>query len=207
MERMQQFFASVGYSVAEGPEIEDDWHNFEALNIPSHHPARAMHDTFYFPDGQLLRTHTSPVQIRAMLAQGAPIRVIAPGRVYRCDYDVTHSPMFHQVEGLVVDKNISMADLKGTVTEFLRVFFEKDLQVRFRASYFPFTEPSAEVDMECVICGGDGCRVCSGTGWLEVMGCGMVHPEVFKHAGVDTEQYSGFAFGMGSSVWRCFDMA
>jgi len=197
MERMQQFFASVGYSVAEGPEIEDDWHNFEALNIPSHHPARAMHDTFYFPDGQLLRTHTSPVQIRAMLAEGAPIRVIAPGRVYRCDYDVTHSPMFHQVDGLVVDRNISMADLKGAVTEFLRVFFEKDLQVRFRASYFPFTEPSAEVDMECVICGGDGCRVCSGTGWLEVMGCGMVHPEVFRHAGVDTEQYSGFAFGMG----------
>ncbi|QGG80075.1 phenylalanine--tRNA ligase subunit alpha [Litorivicinus lipolyticus] len=197
MERMQQFFASVGYSVAEGPEIEDDWHNFEALNIPSHHPARAMHDTFYFPDGQLLRTHTSPVQIRAMLTQGAPIRVIAPGRVYRCDYDVTHSPMFHQVEGLVVDKGISMADLKGTVTEFLRVFFEKDLQVRFRASYFPFTEPSAEVDMECVICNGDGCRVCKGTGWLEVMGCGMVHPEVFKHAGVDGETYSGFAFGMG----------
>ena len=197
MERMQQFFASVGYSVAEGPEIEDDWHNFEALNIPSHHPARAMHDTFYFPDGQLLRTHTSPVQIRAMLKQGAPIRVIAPGRVYRCDYDVTHSPMFHQVEGLVVDKGISMADLKGTVTEFLRVFFEKDLQVRFRASYFPFTEPSAEVDMECVICNGDGCRVCKGTGWLEVMGCGMVHPEVFKHAGVDGETYSGFAFGMG----------
>lgn len=197
MERMQQFFASVGYSVAEGPEIEDDWHNFEALNIPSHHPARAMHDTFYFPDGQLLRTHTSPVQIRAMLKQGAPIRVIAPGRVYRCDYDVTHSPMFHQVEGLVVDKGISMADLKGTVAEFLRVFFEKDLQVRFRASYFPFTEPSAEVDMECVICNGDGCRVCKGTGWLEVMGCGMVHPEVFKHAGVDGETYSGFAFGMG----------
>lgn len=197
MERMQQFFTSIGYSVAEGPEIEDDWHNFEALNIPSHHPARAMHDTFYFPDGQLLRTHTSPVQIRAMLKDGAPISVIAPGRVYRCDYDVTHSPMFHQVEGLVVDKNISMADLKGTVTEFLQVFFEKDLKVRFRASYFPFTEPSAEVDMECVICSGEGCRVCKHTGWLEVMGCGMVHPEVFKHAGVDTEQYSGFAFGMG----------
>lgn len=197
MERMQTLFGALGYDVAEGPEIEDDWHNFEALNIPSHHPARAMHDTFYFPDGQLLRTHTSPVQVRSMLAQGAPIRVIAPGRVYRCDYDVTHSPMFHQVEGLVVDKNISMADLKGTVTEFLRRFFEKDLKVRFRASYFPFTEPSAEVDMECVICGGDGCRVCKGTGWLEVMGCGMVHPEVFKHAEIDSNEFSGFAFGMG----------
>ena len=165
-----------------------------------------MHDTFYFPDGQLLRTHQSRSNPR-YVGQGAPIRVIAPGRVYRCDYDVTHSPMFHQVEGLVVDKNISMADLKGTVTEFLRVFFEKDLQVRFRASYFPFTEPSAEVDMECVICGGDGCRVCSGTGWLEVMGCGMVHPEVFKHAGVDTEQYRDLHLEWGSSVWRCFDMA
>ncbi|WP_396589303.1 phenylalanine--tRNA ligase subunit alpha [Bermanella sp. R86510] len=197
LQRMQSFFKNAGYNVEFGPEVEDDFHNFEALNIPSHHPARAMHDTFYFDASTLLRTHTSPVQIRTMETQEPPIRVICPGRVYRCDSDVTHTPMFHQVEGLVVDKNVSFADLKGTVEQFLRVFFEKELKVRFRPSYFPFTEPSAEVDMECVMCGGDGCRVCSHTGWLEVMGCGMVHPKVFEASGVDAEQYSGFAFGMG----------
>ena len=197
LERIEQFFGSIGYSVAEGPEIEDDFHNFEALNIPSHHPARAMHDTFYFNANTLLRTHTSPVQVRTMEAQEPPIRVICPGRVYRCDSDITHTPMFHQVEGLLVDKDVSFADLKGTVQQFLKVFFEKDLAVRFRPSYFPFTEPSAEVDMECVMCSGKGCRVCSHTGWLEVMGCGMVHPKVFKESGVDAEKYSGFAFGMG----------
>lgn len=197
LQRMESFFKNAGYNIEFGPEVEDDFHNFEALNIPSHHPARAMHDTFYFDASTLLRTHTSPVQIRTMETQQPPIRIICPGRVYRCDSDVTHTPMFHQVEGLVVDKKVSFADLKGTVEQFLRVFFEKDLKVRFRPSYFPFTEPSAEVDMECVMCNGDGCRVCSHTGWLEVMGCGMVHPKVFESSGVDPEQYSGFAFGMG----------
>ena len=197
MARIESFFTNIGYDVAEGPEIEDDYHNFEALNIPAHHPARAMHDTFYFNANTLLRTHTSPVQIRVMENAEPPHRVICPGRVYRCDSDLTHTPMFHQVEGLLVDKNVSFADLKGTVQEFLKVFFEQELAVRFRPSYFPFTEPSAEVDIECVMCSGKGCRVCSHTGWLEVMGCGMVHPNVFKSAGVDTEQYSGFAFGMG----------
>lgn len=197
LERMETFFRNAGYNVEHGPEVEDDFHNFEALNIPSHHPARAMHDTFYFDASTLLRTHTSPVQIRTMENQEPPIRIICPGRVYRCDSDVTHTPMFHQVEGLLVDENVSFADLKGTVEQFLRVFFEKELKVRFRPSYFPFTEPSAEVDMECVMCDGEGCRVCSHTGWLEVMGCGMVHPKVFEAAGVDSEKYSGFAFGMG----------
>lgn len=197
MERIESFFSNAGYQVAHGPEVEDDFHNFEALNIPSHHPARAMHDTFYFDASTLLRTHTSPVQIRTMETQEPPIRIVCPGRVYRCDSDVTHTPMFHQVEGLLVDKGVSFADLKGTVEQFLRVFFEKELAVRFRPSYFPFTEPSAEVDMECVMCSGKGCRVCSHTGWLEVMGCGMVHPKVFEASGVDAEQYSGFAFGMG----------
>ncbi len=197
LERIESFFSGVGYSVAEGPEIEDDYHNFEALNIPSHHPARAMHDTFYFDAHTLLRTHTSPVQIRTMEEQEPPIRVICPGRVYRCDSDLTHTPMFHQVEGLLVDTDVSFADLKGTVEEFLRVFFEQELAVRFRPSYFPFTEPSAEVDIACVMCQGKGCRVCSHTGWLEVMGCGMVHPKVFESSGIDTEKYSGFAFGMG----------
>lgn len=197
LERIEAFFTNVGYNVAEGPEVEDDFHNFEALNIPSHHPARAMHDTFYFNANTLLRTHTSPVQVRTMESEEPPIRVICPGRVYRCDSDITHTPMFHQVEGLLVDKDVSFADLKGTVQQFLKVFFEKDLAVRFRPSYFPFTEPSAEVDMECVMCSGKGCRVCSHTGWLEVMGCGMVHPKVFKESGVDAEKYSGFAFGMG----------
>ncbi len=197
LRRINKIFASVGFQVVEGPEIEDDYHNFEALNIPAHHPARAMHDTFYFDAHRVLRTHTSPVQIRVMESENPPLKVIAPGRVYRCDSDITHTPMFHQVEGFLVDTNVSFADLKGVVYEFLRAFFEKDIQVRFRPSYFPFTEPSAEVDIECVMCGGEGCRVCSHTGWLEVMGCGMIHPEVFKSVNIDSETYSGFAFGMG----------
>ena len=197
MERIEEFFSRVGYAVAEGPEVEDDYHNIEALNIPGHHPARAMHDTFYFNANTLLRTHTSPVQVRTMESQKPPIRIVCPGRVYRCDSDLTHSPMFHQVEGLLVDREVSFADLKGTIAEFLQVFFEKDLQVRFRPSFFPFTEPSAEVDIQCVMCNGCGCRVCKQTGWLEVMGCGMVHPNVFRSSGIDPEQYQGFAFGMG----------
>ena len=197
LRRINKIFASVGFQVVEGPEIEDDYHNFEALNIPAHHPARAMHDTFYFDAHRVLRTHTSPVQIRVMESEIPPLKVIAPGRVYRCDSDITHTPMFHQVEGFLVDTDVSFADLKGVVYEFLRAFFEKDIQVRFRPSYFPFTEPSAEVDIECVMCGGEGCRVCSHTGWLEVMGCGMIHPEVFKSVKIDSEKYSGFAFGMG----------
>jgi phenylalanyl-tRNA synthetase alpha chain len=197
MERIESFFAGVGFEVAEGPEIEDDYHNFEALNIPSHHPARAMHDTFYIDEHTVLRTHTSPVQVRVMESSGPPIRIICPGRVYRCDSDVTHTPMFHQVEGLVVDTGVSFPSLRGMIEEFLKVFFEKPLGVRFRPSYFPFTEPSAEVDIECVICGGKGCRVCKNTGWLEIMGCGMVHPKVFEHCGIDTEKYTGFAFGLG----------
>ncbi|WP_305907325.1 phenylalanine--tRNA ligase subunit alpha [Methylomarinum sp. Ch1-1] len=197
LRRIAEIFASVGFRVEEGPEIEDDYHNFEALNIPAHHPARAMHDTFYFDAHTLLRTHTSPVQIRAMEANKPPLKVIAPGRVYRCDSDLTHTPMFHQVEGFLVDNDVSFADLKGVVFEFLRAFFEKDIQVRFRPSYFPFTEPSAEVDIECVMCDGEGCRVCGQSGWLEVMGCGMIHPEVFKAVEIDNDQYSGFAFGMG----------
>ncbi len=193
LERIESFFANAGYQVAEGPEIEDDFHNFEALNIPSHHPARAMHDTFYFDASTLLRTHTSPVQVRTMEAPQPPIRIICPGRVYRCDYDQTHSPMFHQVEGLLVDKGISFADLKGTIQEFLSVFFERDLVVRLRPSYFPFTEPSAEIDIEWVIETPEGTK----RRWLEVGGCGMVHPEVFKHVNIDPDEYTGFAFGMG----------
>jgi phenylalanyl-tRNA synthetase alpha chain len=198
MLRIERLFANAGFSIAEGPEVEDDYHNFEALNIPAHHPARAMHDTFYFPDGRLLRTHTSPVQIRVMETQPPPLRIIAPGRVYRCDSDLTHTPMFHQVEGLLVDAEATFADLKGVLYDFLRNFFEQDdLQLRFRPSYFPFTEPSAEVDVQCVKCGGSGCRVCKQSGWLEVLGCGMVHPEVFRHVGIDSEQWLGYAFGMG----------
>lgn len=197
IERIEDFFSSIGFDVVEGPEIEDDYHNFEALNIPAHHPARAMHDTFYIDESTVLRTHTSPVQVRVMEAEKPPLKVICPGRVYRCDSDLTHTPMFHQVEGLLIDEHSSFADLKGVVEEFLRVFFEKELSVRFRPSYFPFTEPSAEVDIQCVNCGGSGCRVCSHTGWLEVMGCGMVHPRVFEYSKIDTEKYSGFAFGMG----------
>ena len=197
LERVEQFFTRIGYGIAEGPEVENDYHNFEALNIPGHHPARAMHDTFYFNANMLLRTHTSPVQVRTMESQQPPIRIVCPGRVYRCDSDITHSPMFHQVEGLLVDEGVSFADLKGTIEEFLRVFFEKPLGVRFRPSFFPFTEPSAEVDMQCVMCSGKGCRVCKQTGWLEVMGCGMVHPNVLRMSGIDPEEFSGFAFGMG----------
>jgi phenylalanyl-tRNA synthetase alpha chain len=198
MQRIERFFASAGFEVAEGPEIEDDFHNFEALNIPSHHPARAMHDTFYFDEHLLLRTHTSPVQVRFMKHAEPPVKVIAPGRVYRCDSDLTHTPMFHQVEGFLVDEHVTFADLKGILNAFLHSFFERDdLAVRFRPSYFPFTEPSAEVDIECVMCSGDGCRVCSHTGWLEVLGCGMIHPEVFRHVDIDSEKYLGYAFGMG----------
>jgi len=197
LDRIQNWFSNLGFTVAEGPEIEDDFHNFEALNIPGSHPARAMHDTFYFPDGKLLRTHTSPVQIRAMLKSTPPFRLIAPGRVYRCDSDVTHTPMFHQVEGLMVDKGIHFSHLKGMLSQFLRDFFEEPLPTRFRPSYFPFTEPSAEVDIQCVHCHGAGCRICSHTGWLEVLGCGMVHPKVLQNCHVDPEIYTGFAFGVG----------
>ena len=198
MRRIEALFRPLGFTVAEGPEIEDDHHNFGALNIPDHHPARAMHDTFYFDAHTLLRTHTSPVQVRVMEESAPPLRVIAPGRVYRCDSDLTHTPMFHQVEGLVVDESASFASLRGLLYEFLRAFFERaDLDVRFRPSYFPFTEPSAEVDIQCVMCSGSGCRVCKQSGWLEVLGCGMVHPRVFENVGIDNERYTGFAFGMG----------
>jgi phenylalanyl-tRNA synthetase alpha chain len=197
LERISTLFLPLGFTVAEGPEIEDDYHNFTALNIPESHPARAMHDTFYFDAHTVLRTHTSPVQIRVMAERKPPLRIIAPGRVYRCDSDLTHTPMFHQVEGLMIDRHVTFAHLKGILDEFLRSFFEADLQVRFRPSYFPFTEPSAEVDVQCVHCHGAGCRVCSQTGWLEVLGCGMVHPAVLNEAGIDSETFSGFAFGMG----------
>ena len=186
LDRIASLFGTIGFEVAEGPELEDDYHNFEALNIPAHHPARAMQDTFYFPDGRLLRTHTSPVQIRVMQSRRPPLRIIAPGRVYRCDSDQTHTPMFHQVEGLMVGEDVSFAHLKGVLHDFLRRFFEADdLEVRFRPSYFPFTEPSAEVDIR-----GE-------QGWLEVLGSGMVHPKVLRNCGIDSERYTGFAFGMG----------
>jgi phenylalanyl-tRNA synthetase alpha chain len=196
-QRIEMLFRRAGFDVAEGPEIEDDFHNFEALNIPPDHPARAMHDTFYFPDGKLLRTHTSPVQIRALVARGAPLSIIAPGRVYRCDSDVTHTPMFHQLEGLVVGENVSFANMRAILHGFVQAFFERDLKMRLRPSYFPFTEPSAEVDMSCVFCGGEGCRICKHTGWLEISGCGMVHPNVLRASGVDAERFTGYAFGMG----------
>jgi len=195
--RIEQIFRGAGFTVADGPEIEDDWHNFEALNIPANHPARAMHDTFYFRDGRVLRTHTSPVQIRAMQVGRPPFRLIAPGRVYRCDSDMTHTPMFHQVEGLAVDENITLANLKAVLHGFVQAFFERPLGMRFRPSYFPFTEPSAEVDIECVFCSGQGCRVCKRTGWLEIAGCGVVHPNVLRAVDVDPERYTGYAFGMG----------
>ncbi len=185
LQRIEMFFAQIGFDVVEGPEIEDEYHNFEALNVPDHHPARAMQDTFYFEDGTLLRTHTSPMQIRVMRERPPPLRIIVPGRVYRCDSDLTHTPMFHQVEGLMVGEGVSFADLKGVLHDFLRHFFERDLEVRFRPSYFPFTEPSAEVDIR-------GER-----GWLEVLGSGMVHPQVLENVGIDSERYTGFAFGMG----------
>ncbi len=198
IKRIEAIFTQLGFDVAEGPEIEDDFHNFTALNIPDHHPARAMHDTFYFDDSTLLRTHTSPVQVRVMEKQEPPLRVIAPGRVYRCDSDITHTPMFHQVEGLMVDTDVSFADLKGVLDEFFKEFFEvSELPTRFRNSFFPFTEPSAETDIQCVHCQGEGCKICSHTGWLEVMGCGMVHPNVLKLSNIDPEKYTGFAFGFG----------
>jgi len=197
LQRIERLFGNAGFTVVEGPEVEDDYHNFEALNIPAHHPARAMHDTLYFAEHLLLRTHTSPVQIRVMEKEAPPLKIIAPGRVYRCDSDLTHTPMFHQVEGLLVDEEVSFADLKGVLYDFLSNFFERDLKLRFRPSYFPFTEPSAEVDIQCVMCGGTGCRVCKQSGWLEVLGCGMVYPEVFRHVGIDSERYLGYAFGMG----------
>ncbi|MCW5602850.1 phenylalanine--tRNA ligase subunit alpha [Nitrosomonas sp.] len=196
--RIESLFRSIGFSVASGPEIETDFYNFTALNIPENHPARAMHDTFYVDNGYLLRTHTSPVQIRYMKAHRPPLKVIAPGRVYRCDSDVTHTPMFHQVEGLWVDEEVSFSALKGVLKDFMQNFFEREeLSIRFRPSFFPFTEPSAEMDIGCVMCGGKGCRVCSNTGWLEVLGCGMVHPNVLKHGGIDHEKYTGLAFGLG----------
>ena len=195
--RIERIFAQAGFQIASGPEVEDDFHNFEALNIPKNHPARAMHDTFYFPDGRLLRTHTSPVQIRSMRAQRPPLAVIAPGRVYRVDSDMTHSPMFHQVEGMAVGENISFANLKAMLHTFFERFFERPLGMRLRPSYFPFTEPSAECDIECVFCSGRGCRVCKQTGWLEILGCGMIHPNVLAAAGIDSEKWQGYAFGMG----------
>lgn len=212
LNRIEEIFASAGFSVEDGPEIEDDFHNFTALNIPEHHPARAMHDTFYIDTSYIdtqgidsskdassyvLRTHTSPVQIRTMENKEPPIRVICPGRVYRCDSDITHTPMFHQIEGLVVGEGVSMADLRGTVSQFLKSFFEAEFPVRFRPSYFPFTEPSAEMDIQCTACSGKGCRICKNTGWLEMGGCGMVHPKVFEAVGIDPEKYTGFAFGLG----------
>ncbi|MDE0452380.1 MAG: phenylalanine--tRNA ligase subunit alpha [Gammaproteobacteria bacterium] len=204
LRRIEDIFLGAGYEVVTGPEIEDDYHNFEALNLPEHHPARTMWDTFYLEDGHLLRTHTSPVQVRVMERTRPPIRIICPGRVFRRESDLTHTSMFHQVEGLVVDEGISFTDLKGTVVEFVRRFYDKDVGVRFRPSYFPFTEPSAEVDAQCVHCEGAGCRVCSFTGWVEVMGCGMVHPNVLEMSGIDPERYTGFAFGFGADRLAAF---
>ena len=197
MAEVCDIFLHLGFEAVEGPEVELDWYNFEALNLPPDHPARDMQDTFYFNDQVLLRTHTSPMQIRTMEARQPPVRIIAPGKVYRRDSDITHSPMFHQVEGLLVDKGVTFADLKGVLTAFVHQMFGPEVGVRFRPSYFPFTEPSAEVDIECVMCGGHGCRVCQATGWLEVLGSGMVHPAVFEAVGYDPETYTGFAFGLG----------
>jgi phenylalanyl-tRNA synthetase alpha chain len=197
MQEVCAIFENLGFSVAEGPDVELDYYNFEALNIPAHHPARDMHDTFYVSDSILLRTHTSPMQARIMETRQPPLRVIAPGKVYRCDSDITHTPMFHQVEGFLVDRHVSFADLKGVLTVFTQKMFERDLPLRFRPSFFPFTEPSAEVDIACVICNGAGCRVCKKSGWLEILGSGMIDPEVFRMVGYDPEVYSGFAFGLG----------
>ena len=196
-ERMESLFLSMGFDIVEGPEIEDDYHNFAALNIPEHHPARAMHDTFYFESGQVLRTHTSPVQIRVMKQSQPPLKIVTPGRVYRVDSDPTHTPMFHQLEGLVIDERANFAQLKGLLGNLMRCFFEEDLMLRFRPSYFPFTEPSAEVDIQCTSCKGAGCRLCSQSGWLEVLGCGMVHPNVLANVNIDSEKYAGYAFGIG----------
>jgi len=197
MAEVCDIFLHLGFEAVEGPEVELDWYNFEALNLPPDHPARDMQDTFYFNDQVLLRTHTSPMQIRTMEQRRPPVRIIAPGKVYRRDSDITHSPMFHQVEGLLVDRGVTFADLKGVLTAFVHQMFGPEVGVRFRPSYFPFTEPSAEVDIECVMCGGHGCRVCKATGWLEVLGSGMVHPAVFEAVGYDPETYTGFAFGLG----------
>jgi phenylalanyl-tRNA synthetase alpha chain len=198
MDEVCSIFVDLGFAVAEGPDVELDYYNFEALNIPQHHPARDMHDTFYINDSILLRTHTSPMQIRAMEMAKPPLRIIAPGKVYRCDSDITHTPMFHQVEGFLVDRKVSFADLKGVLTIFCqKMFNQEDIRLRFRPSFFPFTEPSAEVDIGCVICRGDGCRVCKQTGWLEILGAGMIDPEVFKMVDYDPEEFSGFAFGLG----------
>ena len=197
MDEVCSIFVGLGFAVAEGPDIELDYYNFEALNIPKHHPARDMHDTFYINESILLRTHTSPMQIRAMENEEPPLRIIAPGKVYRCDSDITHTPMFHQVEGFLVDRKVSFADLKGVLRVFCRKMFDEEIGLRFRPSFFPFTEPSAEVDIGCVICRGKGCRVCKQTGWLEILGAGMIDPEVFKMVGYDPEEYSGFAFGLG----------
>ncbi|MFA5112199.1 MAG: phenylalanine--tRNA ligase subunit alpha [Desulfobaccales bacterium] len=197
MAEVCDIFLHLGFEAVEGPEVELDWYNFEALNLPPDHPARDMQDTFYFDDKVLLRTHTSPMQIRTMEKRRPPVRIIAPGKVYRRDSDITHSPMFHQVEGLLVDRGVTFADLKGVLTAFVHQMFGPEVGVRFRPSYFPFTEPSAEVDIECVICRGEGCRVCQTTGWLEVLGSGMVHPAVFEAVGYDPEIYTGFAFGLG----------
>ncbi|MFZ5774410.1 MAG: phenylalanine--tRNA ligase subunit alpha [Thermodesulfobacteriota bacterium] len=197
MDEVCGIFESLGFGVAEGPDVEQDFYNFEALNIPAHHPARAMHDTFYVSESLLLRTHTSPMQARIMEKQQPPLRMIAPGKVYRCDSDITHTPMFHQVEGFLVDRQVSFADLKGVLSVFIARMFDPDTAIRFRPSFFPFTEPSAEVDIACVICRGKGCRVCKQTGWLEILGSGMIDPEVFRKVGYDPEEYSGFAFGLG----------
>ena len=197
LEEIIRIFSSLGFSVAEGPDIESDYYNFEALNIPHDHPARDMQDTFYIKKGVVLRTHTSPVQIRVMESQLPPVKIIAPGAVYRCDSDVSHTPMFHQVEGLMVDRHMRFSDLKGILSIFIQEMFGSDTPLRFRPSYFPFTEPSAEVDIGCVICGGSGCRLCKDTGWLEILGSGMVHPQVFRIVGYDPEEVTGFAFGMG----------
>jgi len=195
--RICDIFVRMGFDIAEGPEVESDYYNFEALNIPPYHPARDMQDTFYISDNIVLRTHTSPIQVRMMEQYAPPIRVVAPGKVYRCDSDLTHTPMFHQIEGLLVDEKVSFGDLKGVLTEFVHQVFDAETSLRFRPSFFPFTEPSAEVDILCVMCRGKGCKVCSHTGWLEVLGCGMVHPSVFENVGYDTRRYTGFAFGMG----------
>jgi phenylalanyl-tRNA synthetase alpha chain len=197
MDEVLEIFRGLGFSVRRGPEVEKDYYNFEALNIPKDHPARDMQDTFYIEDEVVLRTHTSPVQVRTMESEDPPLRIVSPGRVYRHDYDVSHSPMFHQVEGFMVDEGIAFSDLKGVLAEFIHQFFGREVPVRFRPSFFPFTEPSAEVDMGCVLCRGKGCRVCSDTGWVEILGSGMIHPEVYRYVGYDSEKYSGFAFGIG----------
>lgn len=197
MEEICAIFEGMGFGVAEGPDVETDFYNFEALNIPKHHPARDMHDTFYINESLLLRTHTSPMQARIMETQSPPLRMIAPGKVYRCDSDITHTPMFHQVEGFLVDKKVSFADLRGVLGVFIAKMFDDRTSIRARPSFFPFTEPSAEIDIACVICRGKGCRVCKHTGWLEILGAGMIDPEVFKQVGYDPEEYSGFAFGLG----------